>query len=77
MTGQGLGENKRSETEMKRGMIGLRENRKAEGRYFLDKLTRKNRSIKWMKANRRKATSQEGSLRSGLQKEERQTKIQA
>jgi hypothetical protein len=61
-------ENKRSETEMKRGMISPRENRKVEGRYFLDRMTRKNRSIKRMKENKRKAMSQEGKLTIGSAK---------
>jgi hypothetical protein len=77
MTGQGIGENKISEIKIKRRMICLRENRKVEGQYFLDRLTRKNRSIKRMKENIRKATGQEGSLQSGLQKEEKQIEIQA
>jgi len=53
---------------MKRGMISPRENRKVEGRYFLDRITRKNRSIKQMKENKRKAMSQEGKLTIGSTK---------
>jgi hypothetical protein len=34
-------EKKISEVDMKRGMIGQRENMNAEGRYFLDRLTKK------------------------------------
>jgi hypothetical protein len=37
--------------EAKRGVIGLRENMKAKGRYFSGKLLRKNKYIKRVKTN--------------------------
>jgi hypothetical protein len=66
---------KGSATEAKREVIDFMENREVHGRYLSGKLPRKNRSIKWMRANRRKLQDERENLRSGLQKEERQEKF--
>jgi hypothetical protein len=62
---------KGSMTEAKRKVINFMENIEVHGRYFSRKLPRKNRSIKWIRANRRKLQAERENLRSGLQKEER------
>jgi hypothetical protein len=54
--------------EAKREVIEFMENGEVYGRYFSSKLLRKNRSIKWMRENRRKLQAERGKLTIGSAK---------
>jgi hypothetical protein len=62
-------------TEVKREVIDLRENRKAYGRYFSGKPTKKTGLSNGWRQTEERLQAERKNLRSALQKEERQAKL--